>query len=90
MNFSFRVYIHFKCSLCFCAVKTIVALVNNLCISGYNNESMECEIKLEPPGSPDREGGKEMEMGKGNEDSEDVKKKKRKPYRPGIGPTELF
>ncbi|XP_077339461.1 histone-lysine N-methyltransferase 2D isoform X2 [Lithobates pipiens] len=52
---------------------------------GCNNESMECDIKLEPPGSPDREGGKEMDMGKGNEDSEDVKKKKRKPYRPGIG-----
>ncbi|XP_018417377.1 PREDICTED: histone-lysine N-methyltransferase 2D [Nanorana parkeri] len=52
---------------------------------GCNNESMECDIKTEPPGSPDREGGKEMETGKGNEDSEDVKKKKRKPYRPGIG-----
>nr|DBA32952.1 TPA: hypothetical protein GDO54_000695 [Pyxicephalus adspersus] len=52
---------------------------------GCHNESMECDIKLEPPGSPDRDGGKDMETGKGNEDSEDVKKKKRKPYRPGIG-----
>ncbi|KAM5182449.1 histone-lysine N-methyltransferase 2D [Mantella aurantiaca] len=52
---------------------------------GCNNELMECDIKIEPPGTPEREAGKEMETGKGNEDSEDVKKKKRKPYRPGIG-----
>ncbi|KAM9319960.1 histone-lysine N-methyltransferase 2D [Gastrophryne carolinensis] len=50
---------------------------------GCQNESMECDIKLEPLGSP--EAGRETEPGKGNEDSEDVKKKKRKPYRPGIG-----
>ncbi|XP_063282135.1 histone-lysine N-methyltransferase 2D [Pelobates fuscus] len=52
---------------------------------GCNIESMECEIKTEPLGSPEREVGGEIEAGKGIEDAEDVKKKKRKPYRPGIG-----
>ncbi|KAM8974889.1 histone-lysine N-methyltransferase 2D [Pelodytes ibericus] len=52
---------------------------------GCHVESMECEIKPEPLGSPEREIGIEIEAGKGNEDAEDVKKKKRKPYRPGIG-----
>ncbi|XP_056418192.1 histone-lysine N-methyltransferase 2D isoform X3 [Hyla sarda] len=52
---------------------------------GVNNELMECEIKLEPPGTPEREAGGESEAVKGAEDADDVKKKKRKPYRPGIG-----
>ncbi|XP_075055734.1 histone-lysine N-methyltransferase 2D isoform X2 [Mixophyes fleayi] len=52
---------------------------------GGNNDPMVCEIKTEPPGSPDRDAGGEMEIGKGIEDAEDAKKKKRKPYRPGIG-----
>ena len=38
-------------------------------------EHMECEIKLEGPVSPDGEPGKE--------DTEESKKRKRKPYRPG-------
>jgi histone-lysine N-methyltransferase MLL2 len=38
---------------------------------------MECEIKLEGPASPDVELGKE--------ETEESKKRKRKPYRPGIG-----
>lgn len=36
---------------------------------------MECEIKLEGPVSPDVEPGKE--------ETEESKKRKRKPYRPG-------
>ncbi|KAK9407230.1 histone-lysine N-methyltransferase 2D [Crotalus adamanteus] len=49
-------------------------------------EHMECEIKLEAPSTPDRIAAAEAEMGKGLlEDSEEVKKRKRKPYRPGIG-----
>ncbi|XP_029450516.1 histone-lysine N-methyltransferase 2D isoform X3 [Rhinatrema bivittatum] len=48
-------------------------------------EPMDCEIKMEPPGSPEREGGGEVEPGKGIEELEDGKKRKRKPYRPGIG-----
>lgn len=36
---------------------------------------MECEIKLEGPASPDVELGKE--------ETEESKKRKRKPYRPG-------
>ena len=36
---------------------------------------MECEIKLEGPVSPDGEPGKE--------ETEESKKRKRKPYRPG-------
>ncbi|XP_058529753.1 histone-lysine N-methyltransferase 2D isoform X3 [Ochotona princeps] len=40
-------------------------------------EHMECEIKLEGPTSPDAEPGKE--------ETEESKKRKRKPYRPGIG-----
>lgn len=38
-------------------------------------EHMECEIKLEGPVSPDVEPGKE--------ETEESKKRKRKPYRPG-------
>ncbi|XP_063808767.1 histone-lysine N-methyltransferase 2D isoform X2 [Pseudophryne corroboree] len=52
---------------------------------GGNHEPMLCDIKTEPPGSPERDAIGEMEIGKGMEDSEDAKKKKRKPYRPGIG-----
>ncbi|XP_025028355.1 histone-lysine N-methyltransferase 2D isoform X2 [Python bivittatus] len=49
-------------------------------------EHMECEIKLEAPPTPDRETTAEADIGKGLlEDSEEVKKRKRKPYRPGIG-----
>lgn len=49
---------------------------------------MECESKMEQgPGSPDREGGTEAmadcEALKGGEETEDGKKRKRKPYRPG-------
>ena len=39
-------------------------------------EHMECEIKLEGPASPDAEPGKE--------ETEESKKRKRKPYRPGM------
>lgn len=38
-------------------------------------EQMECDIKLEGPASPDVEPGKE--------ETEESKKRKRKPYRPG-------
>ncbi|XP_054632527.1 histone-lysine N-methyltransferase 2D isoform X2 [Dunckerocampus dactyliophorus] len=57
-------------------------------------ESMDCDTKMENSGSPDREGGvdggadgmAECEGLKGGaEDMEDGKKRKRKPYRPGIG-----
>ncbi|XP_074537672.1 histone-lysine N-methyltransferase 2D isoform X3 [Halichoeres trimaculatus] len=60
-------------------------------------EPMECETKMENPGSPDRDGGAgqagaegtegiaDCEGLKGGEDTEDSKKRKRKPYRPGIG-----
>lgn len=58
---------------------------------------MECEPKMENLGSPDREGGAERDGGAegtegmadceglkgGAEDTEDSKKRKRKPYRPG-------
>lgn len=52
---------------------------------------MECEPKLENVGSPDREGGAEGAEGVadcdglkgGAEETEDSKKRKRKPYRPG-------
>ncbi|XP_027867311.1 histone-lysine N-methyltransferase 2D isoform X1 [Xiphophorus couchianus] len=58
-------------------------------------ESMDCESKMEAPGSPDREGG-ERDAGLegmgdcdglkgGADETEDSKKRKRKPYRPGIG-----
>lgn len=57
---------------------------------------MECESKLDNPGSPEREGG-DRDAGaeggtegmadcdglKGAEETEDSKKRKRKPYRPG-------
>ncbi|XP_055079337.1 histone-lysine N-methyltransferase 2D isoform X2 [Periophthalmus magnuspinnatus] len=56
-------------------------------------ESMDCDSKLENPGSPDREGGvdvgpdgiAECDALKGADETEDGKKRKRKPYRPGIG-----
>ncbi|XP_038138588.1 histone-lysine N-methyltransferase 2D isoform X2 [Cyprinodon tularosa] len=58
-------------------------------------EPMDCDSKMEPPGSPDREGGDrdagaegmgDCEGLKGGADeTEDSKKRKRKPYRPGIG-----
>ncbi|KAK2516401.1 hypothetical protein Q9233_013692 [Columba guinea] len=48
-------------------------------------EHMECEIKLEAPASPDRDIGADGDSGKGLEDPEESKKRKRKPYRPGIG-----
>ncbi|XP_077428838.1 histone-lysine N-methyltransferase 2D isoform X2 [Vanacampus margaritifer] len=57
-------------------------------------ESMDCDAKMENPGSPDREGGvdggtdgmAECDVLKeGVDDTEDGKKRKRKPYRPGIG-----
>lgn len=44
---------------------------------------MECEIKLEAPASPDRDIGADGDSGKGLEDPEESKKRKRKPYRPG-------
>lgn len=50
---------------------------------------MECETKLENPGSPDREDGAERnarpEGGTEGmaEETDDSKKRKRKPYRPG-------
>lgn len=44
---------------------------------------MECEIKLEAPASPDRDIGADVDSGKGLEDPEECKKRKRKPYRPG-------
>ncbi|CAL9703035.1 unnamed protein product [Knipowitschia caucasica] len=55
-------------------------------------EAMDCDSKLENPGSPDREGVDvgpdgitECDALKGTEEMEDGKKRKRKPYRPGIG-----
>lgn len=63
-------------------------------------EPMDCDSKMENPGSPDREGGVERDMGAeggaegmadceglkgGAEETDDGKKRKRKPYRPGIG-----
>lgn len=58
---------------------------------------MECDSKLEAPGSPDRDGGMDKETGpdggvegtgdcdvpKGADETDDGKKRKRKPYRPG-------
>ena len=53
-------------------------------------EPMDCETKMEPPGSPERELGAEGEgpgycdgVKGGAEETEDSKKRKRKPYRPG-------
>ncbi|XP_047016334.1 histone-lysine N-methyltransferase 2D isoform X1 [Ictalurus punctatus] len=62
-------------------------------------DSMECDSKLEAPGSPDRDGGMDKEPGadggvegtadcdvlKGTDETDEGKKRKRKPYRPGIG-----
>lgn len=65
---------------------------------------MECDSKLEAPGSPDREGGMDKEPGvdgategtadcdalKGADETDEGKKRKRKPYRPGeSGPCDL-
>ncbi|XP_028309867.1 histone-lysine N-methyltransferase 2D isoform X2 [Gouania willdenowi] len=57
-------------------------------------EPMDCDSKMDQPGSPDREGG-ERDVGpdgvaycdglKEADETEDGKKRKRKPYRPGIG-----
>lgn len=61
-------------------------------------DPMECESKMENPGSPDREGGAERNaraeggtegmadyesLKGGAEETDDSKKRKRKPYRPG-------
>ncbi|XP_029975152.1 histone-lysine N-methyltransferase 2D isoform X3 [Salarias fasciatus] len=57
-------------------------------------EPMDCDAKMEQPGSPDRDGGLEggaegmadcEGLKGGTEEMEDSKKRKRKPYRPGIG-----
>nr|XP_040048792.1 histone-lysine N-methyltransferase 2D isoform X2 [Gasterosteus aculeatus aculeatus] len=57
-------------------------------------EPMECDSKMENPGSPDRDGGAEggpegmadcEGLKGGSEEMDDSKKRKRKPYRPGIG-----
>ncbi|XP_020490682.2 histone-lysine N-methyltransferase 2D isoform X2 [Labrus bergylta] len=56
-------------------------------------EPMECEPKMENHGSPYREAGAEGNEGMadcdglkgGADETEDSKKRKRKPYRPGIG-----
>ncbi|XP_034028297.1 histone-lysine N-methyltransferase 2D [Thalassophryne amazonica] len=54
-------------------------------------EPMECEPKMENPGSPEREIGAEGSMVDceglkgGLEETDESKKRKRKPYRPGIG-----
>ncbi|XP_062871993.1 histone-lysine N-methyltransferase 2D [Trichomycterus rosablanca] len=60
-------------------------------------ELMDCETKLDAPGSPDRDGGVDKDpladggpegsadCDKGVEETDDGKKRKRKPYRPGIG-----
>ena len=53
---------------------------------------MDCETKMEPPGTPERELGAEGSgeglaycdgVKGGAEETEDSKKRKRKPYRPG-------
>lgn len=58
---------------------------------------MECDSKLEAPGSPDRDAGMDKELGadggmegtadcdllKGADETDERKKRKRKPYRPG-------
>ncbi|KAM7404718.1 hypothetical protein PAMP_012040 [Pampus punctatissimus] len=64
-------------------------------------EPMDCDSKMENPGSPDREGGVERDLGAeggtegmadcdglkgGAEETDDGKKRKRKPYRPGPHP----
>ncbi|XP_034445428.1 histone-lysine N-methyltransferase 2D isoform X4 [Hippoglossus hippoglossus] len=59
-------------------------------------EPMDCDSKMENPGSPDRDGGAGADGGNegmadgdglkgGADEMEDSKKRKRKPYRPGIG-----
>lgn len=55
---------------------------------------MECDSKMDNPGSPDRDGGARGDGGTdgmadfeslkgGTEETDDSKKRKRKPYRPG-------
>lgn len=53
---------------------------------------MDCESKMENPGSPDRDAGAEggaegmadcEGLKGGAEETDDCKKRKRKPYRPG-------
>ncbi|XP_068610398.1 histone-lysine N-methyltransferase 2D [Brachionichthys hirsutus] len=56
-------------------------------------EPMDCEPKMDSTGSPERDAGTEGIEGMadceglkgGAEETEDCKKRKRKPYRPGIG-----
>lgn len=62
-------------------------------------ESMECDSKLEAPGSPERdvcmdkepgadggiEGTADCDVLRGADETDEGKKRKRKPYRPGIG-----
>lgn len=54
---------------------------------------MDCESKMDQPGSPERDGGTERDAGAdgdceglkgGAEETDDSKKRKRKPYRPGM------
>lgn len=52
-------------------------------LSAVGVEHMECEIKLEALASPDRDVGADVDSGKGLEDPDECKKRKRKPYRPG-------
>ena len=58
---------------------------------------MDCETKMEPPGTPERELGAEGSgeglgycdgVKGGAEETEDGKKRKRKPYRPGEAPVQ--
>lgn len=58
---------------------------------------MDCESKIDQHGSPERDGGTERDAGAGGgadgdceglkggaEETDDSKKRKRKPYRPGM------
>lgn len=76
----------------------LVHLIPNLSFKGCA-EPMECFPKLEPPGSPDREGGAEggadgmadpEGLKGGAEEMDDGKKRKRKPYRPGRTISNIF
>ncbi|XP_069086588.1 histone-lysine N-methyltransferase 2D isoform X2 [Pleurodeles waltl] len=99
--------------------------VDEMKVEAISEDLMDCEIKLEPPATPEQDAGSglepgqdcgsemdpaqegagemepgqeegvdldssrqgdcEMEPDKGSEELDDSKKKKRKPYRPGIG-----
>lgn len=54
---------------------SLIFLPLSLCPYTGGVEHMECEMKLEGPVSPDVEPGRE--------ETEESKKRKRKPYRPG-------